>query len=132
MKRLLAWLTPLLLGAGFGANAVAVFYRPDPLWHGLTALICLVFIFNHLADADTRPAANAEKSINGQATAVPQGEAPEQRFSGQSENGIAEIRDSQKAFSSEGGVGLDSPSVRKLTFDSGRRSAPGEHFKEEA
>ncbi len=131
MRWLSTYLFPLMLGAGFGANAVAVFYRPDPVWHGLTALFCLALIFNYLAQSD-RPAPPSEKSINGQATAVPQGEAPEQRFSGQSENVIAGIRDSQKALSSDGGAGLGHPDVRKLTFGNGAPSAPGEHFKEEA
>lgn len=131
MRWLSTYFFPLMLGAGFGANAVAVFYRPDPVWHGLTALFCLALIFNYLAQSD-RPAPSPEKSINGQATAVPQGEAPEQRLSGQSENGIADIRDSQKAFSSDGGEGLGHPDVRKLTFGSRVPSAPGDHFKEEA
>ena len=131
MRWLSTYLFPLMLGAGFGANAVAVFYRPDPIWHGLTALLCLAFIFNYLAQSD-RPAPPSEKSINGQAPAIPPGEAPEQRFSGHSGNGIADVRDSQKAFSSDGGEGLGHPDVRKLTFSTGAPSAPGDHFKEEA
>lgn len=58
--RLMAYLMPLLCGVGFGANAVAMVYRADPVWHGLTALFSLVggLIFVLLPDA--------QKSINGQ------------------------------------------------------------------
>lgn len=58
--RLMSYLMPLLCGVGFGANAVAMFYRADPVWHGLTALFSLVggLAFVLLPDA--------QKSINGQ------------------------------------------------------------------